>query len=150
MAAKTTAAGTALLELILNNVAWTGIGDAGGILPSTADGNFYLSLHSADPGVGGNQTTNELAYTGYVRVAATRNGTQWSVVAATATTLTDLVFGLCTVGGGTATYVGVGTDSVGAGNLIYRALVTVPGAGLLISPGITPKITAGAAVITET
>ncbi len=149
MAAKTTAYATALLNLVLNNIALAFIGDAAGLQPSAADGNYYLSLHSADPGTGGNQTTSELSYTGYGRIAVIRDGTQWSVAAGVATTLVDIFFNLCTAGGGTATYVGIGTDLAGAGNLLYRALVLTPVAGIVITPGITPKITAGAALVTE-
>lgn len=31
-------------------------------------GNVYVSLHTADPGEGGDQTTNEVSYTSYARV----------------------------------------------------------------------------------
>ncbi len=149
MAAKTTAYATGLLNLVLNNTAFANIGDASGLQPSGADGNFYLSLHTADPGASGNQTSSEIAYTGYGRIAVIRDGTQWSVAAGVASTLVDIFFGLCTAGGGTATYAGIGTDLSGAGNLLYRALVTSPVAGIVISPGITPKISAGAALVTE-
>ena len=137
------------MSLVLNNVALPFIGDAAGLQPSAADGNLYLGLHTADPGASGNQTTNEISYTGYVRIPVVRDGTQWLVAAGVATTLVDLFFGLCTAGGGTATYAGIGTDLAGAGNLLYRAAVLTPIGGLIITPGITPKITAGAALVTE-
>jgi hypothetical protein len=149
MGAKTTAGATATLTIILNNFAWTGVGDAGGILPSAADGNIYLSLHSADPGVGGNQTTNELSYTGYARIPVSRDGTQWTIAAGSASNAADLLGALCTAGSGVATFVGIGTDAVGAGNLLYRGTILIPVAGLTITPGITPKIVIGSAVVTE-
>ena len=58
-----TAAANALLLLLLNNTDWANIGDAGGLQNSAAAGSFYLSLHTSSPGEGGNQTTNEIAYT---------------------------------------------------------------------------------------
>lgn len=57
------AAATDLLELIFNNVAWANIGDATGLPGSAAAGSLYISLHTASPGEGGDQTTNECSYT---------------------------------------------------------------------------------------
>lgn len=68
-----------ILDLLFNNEAATGIGDAGGLLPSAAAGNLYVSLHTADPGAGGDQTTNEAAYTSYARVAVARTVAGWTV-----------------------------------------------------------------------
>jgi hypothetical protein len=68
-----------ILEHILNNEDIPLIGDASGLLQSAADGNLYLNLHTADPGAGGDQTTNEATYTGYARLAAVRDGTVWTV-----------------------------------------------------------------------
>ena len=36
---------------------------------SSVAGSLYVSLHTADPGVGGGQNTNEATYSGYARVA---------------------------------------------------------------------------------
>lgn len=58
----TTAAANALLLLLLNNTDWANIGDAGGLQNSAAAGSLYLSLHTASPGEGGGQATNEIAY----------------------------------------------------------------------------------------
>lgn len=149
MGAKSTAASTALLDHVLNNIAWAGIGDAPGLLPSAANGSLYLGLHSADPGVGGNQTTNELAFGGYARLAVTRAGGAWTVAAGSASNAALLTFSACAAGSGTALFVSVGTDLAGAGNLLYRATIITPVAGLAISAGITPQIQIGAAVITE-
>lgn len=61
--AMTNAAATAFLTLLFNNTDWANIGDAAGLQNSAAAGSFYLSLHTASPGEGGNQTTNEISYT---------------------------------------------------------------------------------------
>ncbi len=58
----TTAAANALLLLMLNNVDFANIGDAGGLQNSAADGNLYLSLHTSSPGEAGSQSTNEISY----------------------------------------------------------------------------------------
>jgi hypothetical protein len=59
----TTAAANAFLLLLLNNTDWANVGDAGGLQNSVTAGSFYLSLHTSSPGEGGDQTTNEIAYT---------------------------------------------------------------------------------------
>ena len=54
---------TALLNLLFKNQAWANVGDASGLQPSAAAGNFYVRLHSADPGETGTGDTSEIAYT---------------------------------------------------------------------------------------
>lgn len=108
-----------LLEHILNNADIPNIGDATGLRGSSADGSLYVSAHTGDPGEAGNQETNEIAFTGYARVAVTRDGTGWTVVANTATPAANLDFGKMTAGaGGTVTHIGIGTASSGAGVLL--------------------------------
>src|ERR1035437_5754024 len=77
--AKTNAWETALLQLLFNNTTAAGIGDTTGIVGSTVGGNLYLSLHTADPTVTGNQSSNEATYTGYTRVAVVRTSGGWTV-----------------------------------------------------------------------
>lgn len=69
---------TTLLNLILNNTAIANIGDAGGLQPSSADGDLFIALFTVTPSDSADGT--ECAYTGYDRVAVTRNGTGWTVV----------------------------------------------------------------------
>lgn len=45
---------------------------------------LYLSLHSADPAETGDQTTNEISYTGYARVALTKSS-DWTDAGSTFT-----------------------------------------------------------------
>lgn len=54
------------LLLIFNATAIANIADNAASAPLT---NLYVSLHTADPGEAGDQTTNEAAYTSYARVA---------------------------------------------------------------------------------
>ena len=42
--------------------------------PWDAITNLYVSLHTADPGEAGDQTTSEATYTGYARIAVVRSG----------------------------------------------------------------------------
>ena len=69
---KSNAFETALLNHIFANQDIAGLGDAGGLLASVADGNLYIALHTADPGEAGNASTNETGYTGYARKAVSR------------------------------------------------------------------------------
>ena len=62
--AKSIATSNSILKLIFNATAWANMADNAATSPYT---NLYLSLHTADPGTGNNQTTNETSYTNYVR-----------------------------------------------------------------------------------
>ena len=68
-----------LLLLILNNTNIANIGDATGLRGSSAAGNVYVGLHTADPGEAGTQATSEATYTGYARVAVARTAGGWTV-----------------------------------------------------------------------
>lgn len=146
---KTNTMENSMLLLFFNNTDFANIGDAGGLRGSVGAGSLYVSLHTASPGEAGDQTTNEISYTGYARVAVARSGAGWTVSANNVSNTSAITFGACTAGSGTATYVGIGTASAAAGILLYYCLVTTPGAGLAISAGITPQIDAGTLDVNE-
>jgi len=84
----------------------------------------YVSLHTATPGAGGDQTTNEATFGAYARVAVTA-ATGFSAAAAGATANTGLIqFPECTSGSNTVTFVAIGTASSGAGQLLYFGALT--------------------------
>ena len=56
-------AATDLLNLIFNNANWANVGDATGIRGSSTAGSLYLSLHTATPTEGGDQSSSEVSYT---------------------------------------------------------------------------------------
>lgn len=58
----TTAAANAFFELLFKNTDWSNVGDASGLQNSATAGSFYLSLHTSSPGEGGDQSSNEIAY----------------------------------------------------------------------------------------
>lgn len=139
----------ALLDLLFGNTDWANIGDATGLQASSADGSFYISLHTADPGEAGDQTTNEISYTGYARVAVARGAAGWTVSGNAVENAASILFGEMTAGaGGTATYIGIGTDSSGAGNLLFSHQISAPVGGILVAVGSTPEIAAGALTVT--
>lgn len=135
------------LSLLLNNSNIANVGDATGLRGSSTSGNLYGSLHTADPGIGGSQTTSETSYTGYARIALIRDGTLWTVSAGVATSLLDLVFGRNTSGTPTITHFAVGTASSGAGVLLLRGALN---SSIIMEIGDRPLILAGSATLTET
>jgi hypothetical protein len=112
--------------------------------------NLYVSLHTANPGASGNQSTSEATYgggTGYARVAVARTTGGWSLSGQTMSNVAAITFGACVGGSGeTETYVGVGSAASGAGTLLWFGALT---SSLAISNGITPSIAIGALSITE-
>ena len=142
----TNAAEQALLDLIFTNVDWANIGDAGGLQNSATAGSFYISLHTANPDETGDQTTNEVAYTSYARVAVARSGAGFTRTSSTVENAALVQFPQCTGGSATATHFGIGTASSAAGNLIFKGALT---SSLAISNGIQPQFAAGALDVTE-
>jgi hypothetical protein len=132
---------TALLNLLFNNVDLANIGDAAGLQNSAAAGSFYVSLHTADPGEAGSQTTSEAAYTGYARVAVARSAAGWTISGNNVSNAAAINFGQKTAGSDeTITHFGIGSDLSGAGNLFFSGALS---ASRLISNGITPSFAIG-------
>lgn len=142
---KTNAWETGLLELVFINTNFANVGDATGLRGSSTAGSFYFSLHTADPGEAGDQTTNEIAYTSYARVAVARSAAGWTVTADAVAVDANVTFPAGTGGSGTATHWGLGTASSGAGVLLYKGTISP---NIVTGNGVTPVLTAGT-VVTE-
>lgn len=140
---KTNACENSLLLLIFNNTDFALIGDAAGLQNSATAGSLYVSLHTADPGEGGDQTTSEIAYTSYARVAVARSGAGWTVTGNSVSPAATISFPAGTGGSGTATYFGVGTSSSGAGVLLYSGAISPT---IVCGNGITPQLTTATAI----
>lgn len=136
----TTAFKTALLEHYFQNADHANIGDAAGLQNSATAGSFYISLHTADPGAAGNQTTNESALGAYARVAVARSGAAWTVSGANVSNAAAVTFPAITSGSETITHFGIGSDSSGAGNLFFRGALS---ASRVIDAGETPSFAIG-------
>lgn len=123
-----------LLKLIFNATAIANIADnaASGQLT-----NLYVSLHTGDPGEGGDQTTNEAAYTSYARVAVARSGSGWTVTDNSVSPAANIDFPAATGGSETITHFGVGTAASGAGKLLYKGTVSP---NIVVSAGVTPRL----------
>lgn len=131
---------TALLNLIFTNTNAANVGDATGLRGSTTAGNFYISLHTADPGETGTQTTSEATYTSYARVAVVRSGSGWTVSGNNASNTAAITFPACTGGSNTITHFGIGSAASSTGNLFLKGALT---SSLAVSSGITPVFAIG-------
>lgn len=138
-----------LLLLIFNNTNIANIGDATGVRDSTVAGSLYVALHTADPGEGGNQSTNETSYTGYVRQAVARSGAGWTVSGSTPTQVANAAnvdFPASSSGTPTITHFSVGYESAGATKIIVSGALT---SSQVINLGATPnRFAAGSLVAT--
>jgi hypothetical protein len=131
-----------LLKLIFQAVAIANVADNAATSPLTS---LYVSLHTADPGEAGSQTTSEATYTGYARVAVARTSGGWAITGSSISPAATISFPAATGGANTVTYLGVGTAISGAGKLLYSGTVTP---NISVSAGVTPQLTT-ATTITE-
>ena len=129
-----------LLELIFNAVAIPNLADNAATSPLT---NLYVSLHTADPGEAGDQTTSECAYTSYARVAVARTSGGWTITGNSVSPAANIDFQAATGGTETATHVAIGAASTGTGKILYSGAITP---NISISTGVTPRIGTGATI----
>lgn len=129
-----------ILALIFNATAIANIADNAASSPLT---NLYVSLHTGDPGEGGNQTTSECAYTSYARVAVARSGSGWTVSGNSVSPAANIDFPAATGGTETATYAAIGTASSSTGKILYSGAISP---SISISTGVTPRLTTASAI----
>ena len=137
---KTNTWENAILDLLFNASAIANVADNTATSPLT---NLYVSLHTADPGEAGDQTTNECAYTSYARVAVARSGSGWTVSGNSVSPAASIDFPEATGGTETATHFGVGSLSSGAGVLYYKGAISP---NIAVSTGVTPRLTTASAI----
>ena len=101
--------------------------------------DFYIRLHSSDPGEAGTATTNEISYTSYDGVTVSRS-TGFTVSGNTASNAALVQFPTCTGSSATATHFSICTTQNGAGQIIVSGALT---ASLSISNGIQPQFNIG-------
>jgi hypothetical protein len=131
---KSNAFENALLQLIFNATAIANLADNASSSPLT---NLYVSLHTADPGEAGNQSTSEATYTGYARVAVARSGSGWTVTNNSVSPVANIDFPIATGGTETITYFGVGSAASGTGVLYYSGTVTP---NISVVSGVIPRL----------
>jgi hypothetical protein len=110
--------------------------------------NLFVALHTASPGAGGAQNTNEAAYTGYGRATVARTTGGWTASTAQSTSpVATIAFSPATAGSETETHFSVQTTVSGtAGKIICFGTITP---NIPVSNGTTPQLTT-ASTITET
>lgn len=118
------------LLAIFNAVAIANLLDNAASSPLT---HLQLSLHTDDPGPGGNQTANEATYTGYARIALLRTSAGFTVSSRQVVNAILAAFPICTAGTNSIRWCAVGTAASGAGKVIARAPVGSANPGFAFS-----------------
>lgn len=129
---KSTEFASDLLLLIFNAVGIAGLADDA----ATPSATLAVALHTADPGVGSDQTTNEISYTGYVRKDVARDASGWTVDTLTGSVspTENIDFAQMLGGaGGTVTHFSVGVSN----KVLYVGTVTP---NLVVVNGSRPRI----------
>lgn len=141
---KTTQWANDLIALVFHGDAIANIADNAASAPITS---LYLSLHTAEPGVDGDQSTDECAYTSYARAEVGRSSGDWDIVDNAVALAAVQTFPECTgvADNEVATHAGIGTASSGAGKLLWYGAISP---NISISNGIAPQLGTGT-VLTE-
>ena len=139
MAGKSGTFANKLLRLIFFGTAIPQIADNAASTPAT---NFYVALHTADPGETGLQNTNEVTYTGYAREVVSRTAAGWLITTGAAVDVVNpngnIDFAPRTdVGSTVATYFSIGMLGSGAGEILYFGPLNP---SITITQGVTPRI----------
>ena len=129
-----------LLLLIFNATLFANVAINATSSPIT---NIHCALHTADPGETGDQTTSEVTYTSYARVAVARTSGGWTVTANSVSPVAAITFPAGTGGSGTATHFSVGTLLSGAGVRFYSGTVTP---NIVTGNGVTPSLSTATAI----
>lgn len=148
MAGKSDYLENMLLKLLFNATTDSALASAAGSLT-----NLYVSLHTADPGDTGTQTTNEVqtsAYATYARQTVARTSGGWTVTANSVSPVAPITFPTTNSSGGgcTATHFAIGSATSGAGNILYAGGITPPIVIPATTAGVIPQLTS-ATTVTE-
>lgn len=130
-----------VLKLIFQAVAIANLADNTATSPLT---DLFVSLHTADPGATGDQTTHEAAYTSYARVSVARTTGGWAITGETISPVADISFPAATGGGETESFFAIGTLATGAGEILYSGAITP---GIAVSNGVTPVLTTASTIV---
>lgn len=132
--------------MLLNGVAIAGIAAM-----DTTVNTLYVALHTTSPGGVGTQSTGEISYTGYQRIAISRSSTSpaWTLSGSAPTSASPtsaITFGMMTGGtGGTVVGFSIGAAATGAGDIYYYGAVEPT---INVVTGLAPQL-ATATSITE-
>lgn len=119
-------------KLLFNATAVANIADNAASSPLTS---LFASLHTADPGAAGSQTTSETAYTNYARQAVARTSGGFTVSTVNITLAAQVNFPAgATTDTDVISFFGIGTLVSGAGKLLYSGPIgTYQGLGTALA-----------------
>jgi hypothetical protein len=132
-----------LMKLVFTATAIANIADNAASSPIT---NIEYSLHTADPGEAGDQTTSETTYTSYARVPVLRNGTGHTVTNNSVSPAANIDFPAGTGGSGTVTHFAAGTAHTSTGKILFSGTVTP---NIVTGNGITPRLTTASTITVD-
>ncbi len=132
---------TDVLLLIFNATTWANIADNAGTAPET---NLGVALHTATPGEGGTQLTNEATYTSYARIDVARTSGGWTVTGNSTSPVANIDFPEATGGSETETFFSIGKAS--SDYLIFFGTVTP---NIVVSTGVTPRLTTATTIVLD-
>ncbi len=128
-----------ILQLYFNGTPIANIADHAASSPLT---NLYVTMHTADPLPGGDQTTHEHAWTGHNRVAVAIPA-GWTVTGEVVSPAGSITFASPSSSGEVETFWSVGTAASGTGKIIGSGPLTP---NITIVSGLAPVITAASTV----
>lgn len=128
------------LKLIFQAVTIANLAQNASTSPLTV---LWCSLHTADPGEAGTQTTSEATYGAYARTSVARTSAGWTVTNNQVAPVANISFPAATSGTNTITHAAVGTASSGTGKVLWKGTVTP---NISVSAGVTPRLTTSSLV----
>lgn len=132
-----------ILALIYNATPWANIADNAASSPIT---NIYMALATASYSVSSTMSSNETAYTNYVRQAIVRSTGGWTAPSGGATSNAAAIeYPQCGVTGATETSACTG-KATGASDIFHYGDLNSP---IAVSNQIQPRFPIGAVTITE-
>lgn len=130
----------ALLLLLFNATTFANVAINATSSPIT---NVEVGLHTSDPGEAASQTTNEITYTSYARVAVARTSGGWTITANSVSPVAAITFPAGTGGSGTATHFLVGSAHTSTGVAWFSGTITP---NVVCGNGVTPSLTTATAI----
>lgn len=127
-----------LLKLIFNAVGIANLADNAVTSPYT---NLYFTFHNGEVAAGGSQTTNEVTYTGAIRIPIVRTSSGFTVSGRNVVNVAAITGGLCTAGADTITHWSIGTASSGAGKVLVSGTLAKSVEGPFTAVGSTDIFT---------
>lgn len=131
----------AILKLYFNATAIANVADNAASSPIA---DTYVSLHTDDPGPAGTQATNEVAYSGYARIAVARTSSGWTVTLNSASPAASITFATPTTGSSIANFWAVGDSATGAGICRFSGPIRP---GLILGSSIPPVLSSATAFV---